>query len=123
MQMGGARQKHNAEGGREAKKFKNHWSNPFSRAADVLTYASRWKPPCPSQQPFYALIFVSQRVLRSHVRLPQAFHAPTGNLVANGDATALQRYSAQPNAHLHGGMGVTKYKLIKKQNVTYYEQN
>ena len=26
MQMGGARQKHNAEGGREAKKFKNHWS-------------------------------------------------------------------------------------------------
>ena len=24
MQMGGARQKHNAEGGREAKKFKNH---------------------------------------------------------------------------------------------------
>ena len=28
MQMGGARQKHNAEGGREAKKFKNHWSRP-----------------------------------------------------------------------------------------------
>ena len=26
MQMGGARQKHNAEGGHEAKKFKNHWS-------------------------------------------------------------------------------------------------
>ena len=24
MQMGGAKQKHNAEGGREAKKFKNH---------------------------------------------------------------------------------------------------
>ena len=24
MQKGGARQKHNAEGGREAKKFKNH---------------------------------------------------------------------------------------------------
>ena len=26
MQMGGVRQKHNAEGGREAKKFKNHCS-------------------------------------------------------------------------------------------------
>ena len=26
MQMVDARQKHNAEGGREAKKFKNHWS-------------------------------------------------------------------------------------------------
>ena len=87
-------------------------STPFSRTADALTCVSRWKPPCPSQQPFYALIFVSQRVLRSRVRPPQAFHTPTaGDLVANGDATALQRYSAQPNGHLHGGIGVTKYKL------------
>ena len=29
MQMGGAKQNHNAEGGREAKKFKNHCSMQY----------------------------------------------------------------------------------------------
>ena len=31
MQMGGVRQKHNAEGGREAKKFKNHCYRPIGK--------------------------------------------------------------------------------------------
>ena len=31
-----------------------------------------------------------------------------GDLVASVDATALQRCSDQPNAHLHGGIGVTR---------------
>ena len=31
MQKGGTRQKLNAEGGREAKKFKNHWSISYFR--------------------------------------------------------------------------------------------
>ena len=48
--------------------------------------------------------------LRSRRKLPRTFHAPSGDLVARGDETALQQYSAQPNAHLHGGIGVTKYK-------------
>ena len=37
MQMGGARQKHNAEGGREAKKFKNYCSNNINDAVTFLT--------------------------------------------------------------------------------------
>ena len=55
---------------------------PRSRQPDVLNYVS----------------------LR--VRLPQAFHAPTSDLVAKGGASILQRFIAQPNAHLHGGIGV-----------------
>ena len=86
---------------------------PFSRAADDQTCVSRWKPPCQSQPPFYALTYVYQRVIRSRRKLPRTFHAPTGDLVASGEETALQRYSAQPNAHLHGGIGVTKYKHFK----------
>ena len=80
-------------------------STPFSHAVASQTSVSRWKPPCPSQQPFYDLIFVSHRV-----RLPQALHAPTSDSVAKGDANAVQRYTAQTNAHLHGGIGVTQYK-------------
>ena len=38
---------------------------------------------------------------------PTSLHAPTSDLVARGDATAPQRYTAQPNAHLPGGIGVT----------------
>ena len=57
--------------------------------------------PCRSQQPFYVLNYVSLRV-----RLPQAFHAPTRDLVAKGGASVPQRFTAQPNAHLHGGIGV-----------------
>ena len=55
----------------------------------------------------------------SRRKLPHTFHTPTGDLVANGEETALQRYSAQPNSHLHGGIGVTKYKHFTKQNVTF----
>ena len=39
---------------------------------------------------------------------PQEANELPGDLVANVDATALQRYSDQPNAHLHGGIGVTR---------------
>ena len=77
---------------------------PFSHAVDVLTSVSTWKPPCQSQQPFYAQTYSSLCV-----RLPQAFHAPPDDLVVNGDAIALQRFIALPNAHLHGGTGV-RYK-------------
>ena len=77
---------------------------PCSRRPDVCIDV---EPPCQSQQPFYGQIFIHPRV-----RLPQAFHAPTSDLVARGDATAPQCYTAQPNAHLHGGIGVT-YKHSK----------
>ena len=82
---------------------------PFSHAVASQTSVSRWKPPCPSQQPFYDLTCVSHRV-----RLPQVLHAPTSDSVAKGDANALQRYTAQPNAHLHGGIGVTLYTQSDK---------
>ena len=87
---------------------------PFSHAADILMFAQRWKPPCPSQQPFYALTYGNLRVLRSRRKLLQTSHEPTGDLVASDEGIAQQRYSVQPNAHLHGGIGVTKkYKQIK----------
>ena len=69
---------------------------------------SRYKPPCQSQQPFYALTYLNLRVLRSLRKLLQTFNELTGDLVANVDETAQQRYSDQPIAHLHGGIGVTK---------------
>ena len=75
-------------------------STPFSHVNAAQTSVSRWKHPCQSQQPF---------IVQNHgllVRLPQASHALTGDLVANGVGIALQRYTAQPNAHLHGGAGV-----------------
>ena len=76
---------------------------PRSRRPDVCIQVEASLPePAALLRP----IFVSHRV-----RLPQAFHAPTNDLVVKGDATALQRYTAQPNAHLHGGIGVTQYKL------------
>ena len=82
-------------------------STPFSHVKAVQTSASRWKHPCQSQQPF----IVKNHGLR--VRLPQASHALTGDLVAKGAEIALQRFTAQPNAHLHGGAGV-----IYKQSMT-----
>ena len=48
------------------------------------------------------------------VRLPQVLHAPTSDSVTKGDANALQRYTAQQIAHLHGGIGVTLYKQSDK---------
>ena len=75
-------------------------STPFSHANDILTYASRWKHPCQSQQPFIVQNYGPR------VRLPQASHGHTGDLVASGVGIAPQRYTAQPNAHLHGGAGV-----------------
>ena len=38
-----------------------------------------------------------------------------GDLVANAEETVLQRYSGQPNAHLHGGIGVTSQSPNYKQ--------
>ena len=60
------------------------------------------------------------------MRLPQASHELTSDLVAKGEGTALQRYTAQPNAHLHGGAGVL-YKQSsdwykQKQSSDWYEQ-
>ena len=78
---------------------------PFSHAVNAPTSVLRWKPLCPSQQPFYAQTFSSS--LR--VRLPQASHAPPDDIVVNGVVIALQRFTAPPNAHLHGGTGV-RYK-------------
>ena len=78
---------------------------PFSHAVNTLTSALRWKPLCQSPQPFYAQIFSSS--LRA--RLPQASHAPPDDTVINGAVIALQRFTALPNAHLHGGTGV-RYK-------------
>ena len=72
----------------------------FSHVNDAQTSASRWKHPCQSQQPFIV------QNCGPRVKLPQASHAPTGDLVASGVGIALQRYTAQPNAHLHGGAGV-----------------
>ena len=66
---------------------------------------------CQSQQPF---------IVKNHgprVRLLQAPHAPTGDLVAKGTGIALHRFTAQPDAHLHGGAGV-----IYKQNYDWYKQ-
>ena len=82
-------------------------STPFSHVKAIQTSASPWKPLCQSQQPF---------IVKNHgprVRLPQAPHALTGDLVAKGAEIALQRFTAQPNAHLHGGAGV-----IYKQSMT-----
>ena len=81
-------------------------STPFSHTNDVLTYASRWKHPCQSQQPFIV------QNCSPRVRLPQASHAPTSDLVASDVEIAPRRYTAQPNAHLHGGAGVI-YKQSK----------
>ena len=81
---------------------------PFSHAVNDLTSVSRSKPPCQSQQPFDAQNFSSLRV-----RLPQAFHAPPDDSVVSGAVIAPQRFTAQPNAHLHGGTGVNyKQKSI-----------
>ena len=80
---------------------------PRRRRPDVCIEV---EPPCQSQPPFYALTYVNQRVTHSHRKLSRTFHTPSGDLVERGDETALQQYSAQPNAHLHGGIGVTKYK-------------
>ena len=52
--------------------------------------------------------YLNLRILRSCRKLLQTLNELTGDLVANVDKTALQRYSDQPNAHLHGGIGVTK---------------
>ena len=82
-------------------------STPFSHVKAVQTSASPWKHLCQSQQPF---------IVKNHgprVRLPQAPHDLTGDLVAKGAEIALQRFTAQPNAHLHGGAGV-----IYKQSMT-----
>ena len=87
-------------------------STPFSHVNAAQTSASRWKHPCQSQQPF----IVQNHGLR--VRLPQASHALTGDLVANGVGIALQRYTAQPNAHLHGGAGV----IYKQSFYDWYKQ-
>ena len=78
---------------------------PFNHAVNDLTSTSRWKPLCPSQQPFYVQTFSSS--LR--VRLPQASRAPPDDTVVKGVVIALQRFTAPPNAHLHGGTGV-RYK-------------
>ena len=75
---------------------------PRSRRPDVCIQV---KPPCQSQQPFYAQIHVNLRV-----RLPQTLHAPPDDLVVSSAVIALQRYTALPNAHLHGGTGVIAYK-------------
>ena len=40
------------------------------------------------------------------VRFPQTSHDLHSVLDAKGAVNALQRYTAQPNAHLHGGAGV-----------------
>ena len=57
--------------------------------------------PARASSPSYVLNYVSLRV-----RLPQAFHALTSDLVAKGGASVPQRFTAQPNAHLHGGIGM-----------------
>ena len=43
MQMGGARQKHNAEGGREAKKFKNHCPDAMLNKPLYLQNGARYR--------------------------------------------------------------------------------
>ena len=87
-------------------------STPFSHVNAAQTSASQWKHPCQSQQPF----IVQNHGLR--VRLPQASYALTGDLVANGVGIALQRYTAQLNAHLHGGAGV----IYKQSFYDWYKQ-
>ena len=84
---------------------------PYGRRPDVCIEV---EASLPEPVALYALTYVNLRVLRSRRKLLQTFHEPTGDLVASDEGIAQQRYSVQPNAHLHGGIGVTKkYKQIK----------
>ena len=90
---------------------------PRGRCPDVCITV---KPPCQSQQPFYVLTCPILKVLCSRRKLLQTSNELQGELVASVEETALQRYSDQPNAHLHGGIGVTSksqsYKKIKTKS-------
>ena len=62
------------------------------------------------------LTFPILRVLRSRRKLLQTSNKLPGDLVASAEETVLQRYSGQPNAHLHGGIGVTSQSPSYKQS-------
>ena len=80
---------------------------PRSRRPDTT-------PPCQSQQPFV------EQISSPRVRFPQTSHELQSDLVAKGEGIALQRYTTQPNAHLHGGASVL-YK--QKINLTGINKN
>ena len=76
-------------------------SSPFNHVNAVQTPTSTSKLlPCLSLLP------CNETTPCPRVRFPQTSLDLHSVLHAKGDANALQRYIAQPNAHLHGGAGV-----------------
>ena len=62
------------------------------------------------------------KVLSSPRNLLQTSAELLGDLAGNAEETALLRYSGQPNAHLHGGIGVTSKSPFYKQTKWRYKQ-
>ena len=94
---------------------------PFSHARNVQIPTSTSKLlPCLNLLPF------NETTPCPRVRFPQTSHDLHSVLHAKGVVSAHQRYTAQPNAHLHGGAGVLYKQLIndwyKQKNYDWYKQ-
>ena len=73
-------------------------------------------PPFQSQLPFSVQTYQILEALSSPRSLLQPADELLGSLPGSADETAQLRYSGQPNAHLHGGIGVTSKSLFYKQS-------
>ena len=94
---------HTAQGpgqGQELSTLCNH-------ANDVQIPISTWKLlPCLNLLPCLDLLPCNETTPCPRVRFPQTSLDLHSVLHAKGAVNALQRCTAQPNAHLHGGAGV-----------------
>ena len=83
-------------------------STPCNHANDVQILTSTWK-----LLPYQNLLPCNETTPCPRVRFPQTSLGLHSVLHAKGAVNALLRYTAQPNAHLHGGAGVSyKQRLV-----------
>ena len=88
-----------------------------SRVEDAQIHTSLWMPPFQSQPPFSVQTYHILEALSSPRSLLQPADELLGSLPGSADETTQLRYFAQPNAHLHGGIGVTSKSLFYKQSM------
>ena len=83
-----------------------------SRVGDAQIHTSLSTLPFLSQPPFSVQISHFLEALSSPRSLLQPADVLLGSLPGSADETAQPRYSGQPNAHLHGGIGVIEKSLF-----------
>ena len=83
-----------------------------SRVFVAQTRASPWTPPYQSQPPSNARSCHPLWWKLEALSSPRRLLHQEDVFLGNADATAQPRYSGQPNAHLHGGIGVTKSHFL-----------